>query len=182
MAPLRCTITAIGLLLAGCATAPDPARTRGDVALTPVEPPDAQRHEASANEEYEVGELLPDTRRNPDYPAALLARPLPELAQCVELSISPAGRVEHTRILADGERCPTQPLDIAAALQTAIDAAVLQWEFLPSYVCKRPFGVEDDGYCEDDDPTRIAIGMLRGYRFVFTQTPDGPRVGSDDVD
>lgn len=168
------------LALCGCAAQPV-SSTRGDVALTPVEPPDAARHVQASDETFEIGELLPDSRRNPEYPAALLARDLPEVVLCVEVSIDTAGRVTHTTPLLALPRCVAQSADIETALKTSIDAAVLQWELLPSYVCKRAFGVEDDGYCADDDPTRIAVPMLRGYRFVFTQSADGASVSGEET-
>jgi hypothetical protein len=168
------------LALCGCAAQPV-SSTRGDVTLTPVEPPDTPRHVRASDETFEIGELLPDSRRNPEYPAALLARTLPEVVLCVEVSIDTAGRVTQTTPLLAPPRCASQPADIETALKTSVDAAVLQWEFLPSYVCKRAFGIEDDGYCADDDPTRIAVPMLRGYRFVFTQTADGASVRGEET-
>lgn len=177
--PVICFVLALGL--AGCATRPVPSSVSGEVALAPVEPPDAQRHVHAAGEKYEVGEVLPSSRRNPDYPTALLARVLPRIALCIEVSIDTHGRVDSTRTLVAAERCPAQPPDIEAPLKAAIDAALLHWEYLPSYVCRLQPGTEDDGYCADDDPSRIAIPMLQAYRFVFTQTPDGPRVETDDA-
>ena len=177
--PWNLTWLASMLLLAACAARP--VSTRGDVAVAPVEPPDAQRHVQATGEKFEIGDVVPDSRRNPDYPAALLSRHLPHVALCVELSIDTTGRVTHTTPIIVPPRCVALPPRIEAALKAAVDAAVLQWEFLPSHVCRRAVGDEDDGVCADDDPTRIALPMLRAYRFVFTQSADGARVSGEEA-
>lgn len=169
------------VLIAACAApAPRSMPVDGNVAIDTVEPPDADRHELRDNEDFVVGQVLPDSRPMPQYPSDLLGQSLSMVALCVELSIDTGGHVLSTQPLVTGTRCPHHDPALQALLKHAIDAAVLQWRYAPSLACEIPPDAIPDGTCAAAGNATIAVPMLRAYRFVFRQTSAGASVQGEE--
>lgn len=159
--------------LSGCAR---PAVKSGDVLISAVEPPDAERHVVGPREDFVVGRPLAVKRAHPDYPEELLAHDLPIAAICVEVTVDEAGQVEHTSVLSLAPRCPDLPAPVQAALKSAVDEAVSTWVYGPSYACVLREDAQADGTCAGAHADPVPVPILHAYRFVFRQTADGPVV------
>jgi hypothetical protein len=170
----------VAVLLGACQTVQPPREMTGNVELTPVEPPDAERHVLGDDEEFVMGEIRPDARAMPAYPNELLERALAEVSICVELTINEAGTVDSTRAFLIPGRCEKTAADVEAAMKGEVDRAVSTWVYGPSYVCRLPPNAAGDGTCSEPGAERVPVPLLRAYRFVFRQTVQGPSVESEE--
>ena len=164
------------VLLAGCASSstrePAPvASARGDVFYQSLDVATDDRYALREAEDFKLGGVSPDSRVVPVYPAAWLARAPKEVWLCTEVHVDEHGAVFGTRAL---HPAPCSPAEAAwdGDFRAAVEHAVRQWKFEPSYQCTLPSGAEADGECRD--ATQLtAVPVSRAFRFVFRVTRRG---------
>jgi hypothetical protein len=169
-------LSAILLFLAGCAsTVPREEAgadsARGDVFYQSLDLASGDRYALREQEDFKVGGVRADSRVVPAYPAAWLSRAPKEVWVCTEVHVDEKGAVFGTRAL---HPAPCSPAGTAwdADFRAAVDSAVRQWQFEPSYRCTLPSGVESRGECRD--ATQLtAVPISRAFRFVFRVTKRG---------
>lgn len=167
-------------LLAACSSTPPRDTRAGDVAIDVVEPKSAGRLSLAAGQRFVMGRAIADDRAMPAYPAHRLAEGLVPLTVCAELETGPDGDVTAVRRLTSAAGCAPAAAVDDADFFTAVEAAVSQWRYAPSWLCA------DDG--RDPDPPRDHCGdmpgtpipLLRAYRFTFSQRDGQASVGVAD--
>ena len=167
----------VGVLLAGCMTAP----TRGQVGVNEVDSavaPEA-RMTLADNETFQPP-LPASDNALPIYPEAMLVHRLPPQAVCVRVSIDEAGAVSATAPIIAGPDCTSQE-NAAAAFYDAAQITAASWHFDPAFRCVYPKKMKPrDHGCWGDDVKEVPQAVSLIYRFLFEQV-DGKgavRVGS----
>ena len=167
----------VGVLLAGCMTAP----LRGQVGVSEVDSAVAPEARMTLADNETFQQPLPAADNAlPVYPEGLLAHRLPPQAVCVRVSIDEAGAVSATAPIVAGPDCAAQE-NAAAEFYTAAQNAAASWNFDPAFRCVYPKNMKPHSRgCWGDDVQEVPQAVSLIYRFVFEQI-DGKgavRVGS----
>lgn len=174
-------VLAVLLLLAltacgGRDARPDADPREGDVGVSLVTVPAAERMELAANERFEFPLPHPDNQL-PTYPQALLAQQLPPQPFCVGVSIGEAGEVFRIDPIEIGEDCESS-VDAPAEMRQAVFDAVGFWRFDAAFRCVYPDGVQPSNLACMPPGKEVPTAIRMPYRFVFVQR-DGKGFVSD---
>ncbi len=149
----------------------------GDVGISLVAVPAAERMELAPNERFEFPLPHPDNAL-PTYPEALLALKLPPQPFCVGVSIGEAGEVFRIDPIEVGEDCEAGG-EAPEAMREAVFDAVGFWRFEAAFRCVYPDGVQPSNLACMPPGEEVPTAIRMPYRFVFVQR-DGKGFVSDD--